>query len=117
MYVGITRAKDRLYLVYPLNRSAYGYAEPVERSRFLQDIPTDSLIEENVERIGRRTQTSITRSDRWDTSTASTSRKIQQRFQPGAHIVHPVWGEGMVLTSRIMDDDEIVGAIDFGGSR
>jgi DNA helicase-2/ATP-dependent DNA helicase PcrA len=108
LYVGITRAKDRLYLVYPLNRSSYGYAEPVERSSFLQDIPTDSMIEENVERVGRRTQTSLSRSDRWDTPSAPASRIIQQRFQPGAHIVHPVWGEGMVLTSRIMDDDEIV---------
>lgn len=108
LYVGITRAKDRLYLVYPLNRSSYGYAEPVERSRFLHDIPTDSMIEENVERVGRPFQTSPSRADRWGSPSAPASPKIQQRFQPGAHIVHPVWGEGMVLTSRIMDDDEIV---------
>ena len=108
LYVGITRAKDRLYLVYPLNRSSYGYAEPVERSSFLNDIPTDSLIEENVERVGRRIQTTPYRSDRWDMPAAPAARKIQPRFQPGARIVHPVWGDGMVLTSRIMDDDEIV---------
>ncbi len=108
LYVGITRAKDRLYLVYPLNRSSYGYTEPVERSSFLNDIPTDSMIEENVERVGRRFQTTPSRSDRWETPAAPAARKIQQRFQPGARIVHPVWGDGMVLTSRIMDDDEIV---------
>jgi DNA helicase-2/ATP-dependent DNA helicase PcrA len=43
-YVGITRAKDRLFLVYPQQRNAYGYLEPVEESRFLADIP-DELIE------------------------------------------------------------------------
>jgi DNA helicase II / ATP-dependent DNA helicase PcrA len=32
----------------------------------------------------------------------------QPRYQPGARVLHPVWGEGMVLNSRIMDDDEIV---------
>jgi DNA helicase-2/ATP-dependent DNA helicase PcrA len=107
-YVGITRAKDRLYLVYPLNRSSYGYDEPVERSSFLDDIPSVSMFEENVERIGRRMQTTTYRSDRWDTAAASPARKIEQRFPPGARIVHSVWGEGIVLSSRIMDDDEIV---------
>jgi DNA helicase-2/ATP-dependent DNA helicase PcrA len=107
-YVGITRAKDRLYLVYPLNRSSYGYDEPVERSSFLDDIPSVSMFEENVERIGRRMQTTTYRSDRWDTPAASPARKIEQRFPPGARIVHSVWGEGIVLSSRIMDDDEIV---------
>jgi DNA helicase-2/ATP-dependent DNA helicase PcrA len=107
-YVGITRAKDRLYLVYPLYRSSYGYDEPVERSSFLNDIPSDSMFEENVERIGRRIQTTTYRSDRWDTAAAAPGRKIEQRFPPGARIVHSVWGEGIVLSSRIMDDDEIV---------
>jgi DNA helicase-2/ATP-dependent DNA helicase PcrA len=107
-YVGITRAKDLLYLVYPLNRSSYGYAEPVERSSFLNDIPTDSMIEENVERVGRRIQTTPYRSDRWETPAASAPNKVQKRFPPGARIVHSVWGEGMVLASRIMDDEEIV---------
>ena len=45
LYVGITRAKDRLYLVYAQNRSAFGYPEPVEPSRFLSDIP-DNLLDE-----------------------------------------------------------------------
>ena len=26
----------------------------------------------------------------------------------GSRVLHPVWGEGMVLNSRIEDDDEIV---------
>ena len=42
-YVGITRAMDQLYLVVPLNRSAYGYAEPVDESRFIRDIPAHLL--------------------------------------------------------------------------
>ena len=44
-YVGITRAKDQLFLVYAQNRSSYGYAEPVEPSRYLEDIPFE-LIDE-----------------------------------------------------------------------
>lgn len=39
-YVGITRAKEKLYLVYAFRRSSYGnVSEPSEPSRFLADIP------------------------------------------------------------------------------
>lgn len=41
-YVGITRAKEKLYLVYAFRRSAYGnVSEPSDPSRFLADIPRD----------------------------------------------------------------------------
>lgn len=41
-YVGITRAKEKLYLVYAFRRSSYGnVAEPSEPSRFLADIPRE----------------------------------------------------------------------------
>jgi DNA helicase-2/ATP-dependent DNA helicase PcrA len=33
---------------------------------------------------------------------------VQQRFHPGMHVLHPSWGEGMVLNSRLQDQDEIV---------
>ena len=33
---------------------------------------------------------------------------MQPRYHPGARVSHPVWGEGMVLNSRLQDDDEIV---------
>jgi len=46
--------------------------------------------------------------DRWETSQPASARLIQQRYPPGSKVVHPVWGEGMVLNSRIEDDDEIV---------
>jgi DNA helicase II / ATP-dependent DNA helicase PcrA len=43
LYVGMTRAKDHLYLIYPLHRSTYGFSEPTIPSRFLDDIPFDML--------------------------------------------------------------------------
>ena len=49
-YVGITRAKDRLYLLYSQTRSAFGYAEPVEPSRYLDDIPVHLLEAYNISR-------------------------------------------------------------------
>ena len=41
-YVGITRAKEKLYLMYAFRRSSFGnVSEPSEPSRFLADIPRE----------------------------------------------------------------------------
>jgi DNA helicase-2/ATP-dependent DNA helicase PcrA len=54
-YVGITRAKDRLYLVHAFRRAFYGSFDstPMEPSRFLGDIPIDLIEEENRSRNNR----------------------------------------------------------------
>jgi DNA helicase II / ATP-dependent DNA helicase PcrA len=101
---------DCLYLVYPLHRSSYGFAEPVAPSRFLDDIPSGLL-----EYIGQTRQTLKTnvrsreranRPDRWESS--ANQPILEPRFKAGSRVRHPMWGEGMVLNSRIQDDDEIV---------
>ncbi len=38
MYVGVTRAKDRLYLIHTFRRTLYGRSEFHEPSRFLRDV-------------------------------------------------------------------------------
>ncbi len=42
-YVGMTRAKDRLYLVHAHHRSTYGVGAQAEASRFLSELPPDLL--------------------------------------------------------------------------
>ncbi len=110
LYVGITRAKDRLYLVFAQNRSAYGYPDPVEPSRFLDDIPDEMLDDTSIYRVLR--PTSLTSFDaktmQWDSKRPGAEHPLSPKYQPGTHVLHPVWGDGMVLSSRIQDDDEIV---------
>jgi len=109
-YVGITRAKDRLYLSFAQNRSLYGYSEPSEPSRFLNDIP-ENLWEETTGRSGRRMGESYRRAETWQSAArpaAPTQPRPAVQYQPGMRVMHPVWGEGMVLNSRIQDDDEVV---------
>ena len=107
-YVGITRAKDRLYLTIPMNRNAYGYSEPVTESRFLADIPARLFSHASSIGVPRKRSDLLERSNRWDTTNSQSSQLVQPRYQPGSRVMHPVWGEGMVLNSRIQDDDEIV---------
>lgn len=110
LYVGITRAKDRLYLVYAQNRNAFGYPDPVDPSRFLSDIPdhlldeTSSMRSTGLSRLGSY-DSKVTQ---WESKRSGTARQLSQRYQPGTHVLHPVWGDGMVLNSRLQDDDEIV---------
>ena len=48
-YVAVTRAKDELYLSYPLLRLNAGYGEMLQRpSRFLQEVPKELLEEWQV---------------------------------------------------------------------
>jgi DNA helicase-2/ATP-dependent DNA helicase PcrA len=110
LYVGITRAKDRLYLLYAQNRSAYGYPDPVMPSRFLDDIPDELLDDTSSYRVIRRADlTSFdAKTIQWESKKSAVPRQATQKYRPGNHVQHPVWGEGMVLSSRIQDDDEIV---------
>jgi DNA helicase-2/ATP-dependent DNA helicase PcrA len=110
LYVGVTRAKDRLFMVYAQNRSAFGYPDPVEPSRFLSDIPDHLLDETTTIRTMRLSRLSsiASKTIQWESKLPRAAGIPSQRFQPGAQVVHPVWGDGMVLNSRLQDDDEIV---------
>ncbi len=57
-YVGITRAKDRLYLLRALRRGGRGYSEETIPSRYLDDIPPELLAGKSrgAERSFRRNQ-------------------------------------------------------------
>lgn len=107
-YVGITRAKDRLFLVYSQRRSAYGYAEPQAPSRFLEDIPAKLV--DFYSLAGERESSSHTAfGEKLRAAFSSPAAPIlEKRFSPGNRVRHPIWGEGMVLNSALKDSDEIV---------
>ena len=110
LYVGITRAKDRLYLLYAQNRNAFGYPDPAEPSQFLSDIPDELLDQTSFIRnvSPARLGSFDIKATQWDSNRFGSNRVTTQKYQPGTHVIHPIWGDGMVLNSRIQDDDEIV---------
>ncbi len=116
-YVGITRAKDRLYLLRALRRGGRGYSEETLPSRFLDDIPPELL--NGRSRAGRsifhpslRSGQAPPRSQAWTLPSAPhPAPAIEARFKAGMRVKHPVWDEGIVLNSRIQDEDEIVDVV------
>jgi len=110
-YVGITRAEDRLYLLHSLNRFNFGYTEPAEPSRYLDDIPMtlidDGLDGSSQRSTGRRSRSSIFRPERWETQ-ANSAPIVERQYSAGTRVAHTAWGEGMILNSKIEDNEEIV---------
>ena len=109
-YVGITRAKDRLYLIRSIQRGGRGMAEETFPSRFLDDVPADLLVGKT--RTGRPMRGAPSET-KWQTyrSTPQPASVIEKRFRAGTRIKHSTWGEGIVLDSRMQDDDEIVDVV------
>jgi DNA helicase-2/ATP-dependent DNA helicase PcrA len=108
-YVGITRAKNHVFLTYAQNRSAYGYTEPAEPSRYLDDIPYELITEAHSSRSRQSLRTPGSRlGERWQPSGNLDNKDLKQVYHPGMRVMHPAWGEGLVLNSRLQDNDEIV---------
>jgi superfamily I DNA/RNA helicase len=106
-YVGITRAKDRLYLLRAIQRGGRGYAEETFPSRFLEDVPEGLLVGKS--RTGRGLHDRAGES-LWAASvgTARSAPVMDPKFRAGIRVKHPMWGEGIVLNSRLQDGDEIL---------
>jgi DNA helicase II / ATP-dependent DNA helicase PcrA len=131
-YVGLTRAKFRLYLVRAEQRSLYGSYQDSVASRFLENIPEDLLQPDPRRKRGTGYQARRTRVANWDSMDSRESRAsvpsyrspriertpppasapiIEPRYRPAMRVKHGVWGEGMVLESRIQDGDETIDVV------
>jgi DNA helicase-2/ATP-dependent DNA helicase PcrA len=108
-YVGITRAKDRLYLIRSVRRGGRGYAEETYPSRFLDDIPPDMLVGKS--RTGRSLRGHAPETLWAQHTKPKSATVIESKYRAGTRIRHSLWGEGIVLDSRIQDDDEIVDVV------
>ena len=104
-YVGITRAKDRLILLRSFRRRSFGTSSVAEPSRYLEDIPPD-LVEGDVTGILTREQTVFRKQTSWDWQPHAEELTLQ--FGAGMRVNHAAFGEGIVMSSKIEQDDEEV---------
>ena len=110
-YVGITRAKDRLYLLRAVQRGGRGASEETFPSRYLDDLPADLL--QGRSRTGRSLRGRAPAETSWSLPAGprASAPVVQQKFRAGTRIKHPAWGEGIVLDSKVQDDDELVDVV------
>jgi len=115
-YVGLTRAKNRLYLLRARRRrSPYGSYETMQPSRFLESLPND-LYRGRISSTPSFRTTYDTSAFRWEHGSSSSNFHkrpskpevpVQQYF-PEMRVIHPVYGEGIVRKSRLEYGDETV---------
>ena len=114
-YVGITRAKERLFISHARARRLYGNREPASPSLFLGELPTE-LVTGN---------SSMSLPQKWSTPVRETRKKKEAAAKPGsgAHefdwnvgdvVVHKAYGAGEV-THIFGAGNKICLAIKFAG--
>ncbi len=116
-YVGITRAKDKLYLLRAIQRGGRGMSEETYPSRFMDDIPETLLVGKT--RTGRAIRgapletkwRSLSNVEGSLQSPSTATPVAASKYHAGTRIKHAMWGEGIVLSSRLQDGDEIVDVV------
>ncbi len=103
-YVGVTRTKDRLYLLRSFRRRIAGPSTLSEPSRFLHNIPP-KLLDGDLLGSQNWEQTSYKKKTTWD---LSPKIPLEPQYKPGMRVRHKVFGEGIVLSTKIDHDDEEV---------
>jgi DNA helicase II / ATP-dependent DNA helicase PcrA len=92
MYVGITRAKSKVYLLFTAERNIFGSTQINSPSRFLEDIP-ESLIESPD--TDKKTENFPEMNETYKKSDFAVPR-----FKDGEHVQHEAFGEGMIVASQ-----------------
>ena len=111
MYVGLTRAKEKAYLLYAEQRMIFGSTQVNPPSRFLSEIPAE-LVEEHElvgggmmqkrsygGRVNHRAVASPKKLMEAPASTEGTVKPLQAgEVRPGDMVTHPQFGSGLIVS-------------------
>lgn len=98
-YVGITRARDELYITRARSRMRFGETKRYPASQFLQEIP-DSLFADSAAKEKKKCIED------------SNKKNNTGKYKIGQQVVHPRWGIGTIVDLEDKRGLEIT--IDFG---
>jgi DNA helicase II / ATP-dependent DNA helicase PcrA len=142
LYVGLTRAKDQVYLTYAFRRMLYGDSTPGIPSRFLADIPSGLTEGASTTVSSLRDRSAYQRMTTWEQNGSGSrtpsrtpnspsgdgrSKIIPFNRQPapeapplkyrtGVRVAHAKFGEGVVIESiRYGQDEEVTVAFEKSG--
>jgi DNA helicase-2/ATP-dependent DNA helicase PcrA len=121
-YVGITRARRRLYVSRAIVRAAWGAPQHNPPSRFLNEIP-DRLIDwrrtERAVSTWRNTSATSKANQQWRNTVGFGAGRQQPRRIPslaaGDRVLHTTFGMGKVITTSGSGED-VKADVDFGSA-
>ena len=120
-YVGLTRARDHLYLTHAWRRTLYGQTQCNRRARFLDELPQEVVAVDRQVRLGAqfevdpfasRPDESTTPRKSLDLTKLLSGTKLQAKGQAAAasssggairtgdKVRHAKWGEGRVVSTE-----------------
>ena len=117
-YVGITRAKSKLYITRAKSRTLFGRTAYNPPSRFLGEIP-DNLIEMYMEKPAKtyyssgtdtsyRQSQTATKSSLFNTSKPDTTGKPAIDYKVGDKVSHRKFGVGTIISAQSMGKDMLL---------
>jgi DNA helicase-2/ATP-dependent DNA helicase PcrA len=119
LYVGLTRAKDRLFLTYAFRRLKWGSWDVSEPSSFLDYLP-HNVTEGYAGGMAQAAQAAFQRETTWSPyadkivrlhDMDKTSPHRQPSFRSGQQVFHPKFGDGIVIKATVLPDIEEVEVI------
>ncbi len=113
-YVGITRAKEKLYLLNTRSRMIFGSTKYNRPSRFLEELPNEcceTLVKPKT--LIRNSYNSTSQSTKPVTSGFgvgfnANNKKSTDTFIVGETVTHRVFGKGMIVSLRPMGNDTLM---------
>ena len=113
-YVGITRAKEKLYLLNTRSRIIFGSTKYNRPSRFVEELPKECC--ESVVKAKTPIRNNITSNANKNNPVTSgfgvgfnsTVKKSTDSFIVGETVTHRVFGKGMIVSLRPMGNDVLM---------
>ena len=100
-YVGITRARDELYLTSCAMRRMYGQTKYMSPSPFLNEIDKSLL-----RVLGKKP-------DLFAPGANASQDPVAQKWRVGASVYHDDWGHGQIVNGRMSEEGEWVISVRF----
>ncbi|MBQ7521254.1 MAG: UvrD-helicase domain-containing protein [Clostridia bacterium] len=131
-YVGITRAKEELYIVHADERMLYGSTTRNELSRFVEEIPKENIIftssvvkkpqrSFNTDFVSGHNRKSVYLNSDFEKAnyianrtpvkqipTKKVSSVATTTFKTGDTVKHTVFGQGVVISAKAMANDTLL---------
>jgi len=101
-YVGITRAKERLFMTYARTRNLYGKPQYNTVSRFINEIPQDLIVEYDKGEIKRNNYETVSSY----INTFARKANNKENYNPGDKVEHKLWGIGTVVNVEGIGEEQ-----------
>ncbi|MDD9895753.1 MAG: DNA helicase II [Gammaproteobacteria bacterium] len=96
-YVGITRAKNKLYLCHAESRRLHGDVTLCRPSRFIKEIPQELIDEVRLKTTINRTGSKSSKNGSFGKSSSNGAEVPETELSLGQRVAHGKFGEGVVL--------------------